>query len=76
MDALRADMQQLLFALRTKMRELREAARRLGKSFEVIENRGKGSHYRVRLGEKFTTIKSGELTPGCVRLIKKQLEIE
>lgn len=57
------------------LRELREAARLSGADFEIIVNRGKGSHYRVKLGERFTTIKSGELTPGYVRLIKKQLDI-
>jgi hypothetical protein len=42
----------------------------------VIETKGKGSHYRVNLGEKFTTIKSGELRPGYVNLIKRQLGVE
>jgi hypothetical protein len=41
------------------IRELREIAKRRGMIFEVSENRGKGSHYRVRLGDRFTTIKSG-----------------
>lgn len=57
------------------LRELREVARLSGMEFEITVNRGKGSHYRVRLGKKFTTIKSGELTPDYIRLIKKQLEI-
>ncbi|QND54141.1 type II toxin-antitoxin system HicA family toxin [Phyllobacterium sp. 628] len=57
------------------LRELRDIARRLEMTFEVVENRGKGSHYRVRLGDRFTTVKSGELTPGYVRLIRKQLGV-
>ncbi|WP_025089745.1 type II toxin-antitoxin system HicA family toxin [Brucella intermedia] len=58
------------------LRELREIAKKADKVFEVIENRGKGSHYRVKLGDRSTTIKSGEMTPGYVRLIKKQLGVE
>lgn len=58
------------------IRELREMARKMQVSFEVFENRGKGSHYRVKLGDRFTTVKSGELTPGYVRLIRKQLGVD
>lgn len=37
---------------------------------------GKGSHMRVFIGaEKSTTIKSGELPPGYVDLVLKQLGI-
>ncbi len=58
------------------LRELRKLASDTGKSFEVFENKGKGSHYRVMYDGRFTTVKSGELTPGYVRLIKKQLGID
>ena len=58
------------------LRELRALARTRGLVFEIVENRGKGSHYRVLFGERMTTIKSGELTPTYVRLIRKQLGIE
>lgn len=58
------------------IRELRKLANETGKFFEVTENRGKGSHYRVKLGDRRTTIKSGELTPNYVRLIKKQLGVD
>lgn len=58
------------------LRELRDTARRLKLDFEVVENRGKGSHYRVRLGDKSTTIKFCELTPTYIRLIRKQLGID
>jgi hypothetical protein len=60
------------------IRELRALARKTGKRFEVLRDHGKGSHYRVS-GDRFTTIKSGkagELKPGYVALIKKQLGIE
>lgn len=58
------------------IRELRRIAKENGLTFEITENRGKGSHYRVKLGGRRTIIKSGELTPLYVRLVKKQLGIE
>jgi hypothetical protein len=58
------------------LRELRKSARSLGLEFAVVVNLGKGSHYRVRLGSRETTIKSGELKPGYVRLIKAQLGLD
>jgi hypothetical protein len=58
------------------IRELRRIAKEKGLTFEVTENRGKGSHYRVKLGGRRTIIKSGELTPLYVKLVKKQLGIE
>ena len=58
------------------IRELRKTARKYGLRFEVIPDKGKGSHYRVHYGDKFTTVKSGELKPGYVSLIKKQLGVE
>ena len=58
------------------LRELKAFARRQNKPFEVFTDKGKGSHYRVCFDGKMTTIKSGELTPGYVRLIKKQLGID
>ncbi|MER8862471.1 hypothetical protein NKI19_01965 [Mesorhizobium sp. M0751] len=57
------------------IRELRKYARLKDLTFEVFENNGKGSHYRIKLGEQFTTVKSGELKPGYVKLIKKQLGV-
>lgn len=58
------------------LRELRKLARDSGTDFEVVTNKGKGSHYRVRFGQRWTIIKSGELTPGYVKLIKNQLGVE
>lgn len=53
------------------IRELRALARKEGKSFEVFTDRGKGSHYRVRFGDRITTIQSGELSELKVRTIKR-----
>lgn len=58
------------------IREPWKLAKSLGKDFEIYTDHGKGSHYRVKLGDRRTTIKSGELKPGYVRLIKKQLGVE
>jgi hypothetical protein len=58
------------------LQELRKIAKLNGVTFTIFENEGKGSHYRVEYDGRKTTLKSGELTPGYVRLIKKQLGIE
>jgi len=57
------------------IRELRKLARKQGQTFEVVTGRGKGSHYQVYFGKRTTTIKSGELRPGYVKLIKAQLGV-
>lgn len=58
------------------LRELRGEARRRGLEFRILESRGKGSHYRVHVGQRFTTVQSGELTPIMMRSIRKQLGLE
>ena len=58
------------------IRELRKWARKNGVHFEVIEDRGKGAHCRVELWSRNTIIKSGELRPGYVALIKRQLGVD
>lgn len=57
------------------LRELRKIARSNDWDLEVFTDKGKGSHYRVTMNGKMTTIKSGELTPGYVRIVKQQLGI-
>jgi hypothetical protein len=44
--------------------------------FRVEKAEGKGSHYRVYLGNKVSTVKNGELKPGYVKLIRRQLGLE
>ncbi|MGV1917634.1 hypothetical protein [uncultured Agrobacterium sp.] len=58
------------------LRELRKIAKDRQLHLEIFEDKGKGSHYRVKLNGKMTTIKSGELTPTYVRLVRKQLGID
>lgn len=55
------------------LRELRTLARKMGVEFEILQDKGKGSHYRVKFAGKMTTIQSGELDPKRVSRIKKQL---
>jgi mRNA interferase HicA len=58
------------------IRELRRYARKRGLHFAVIADKGKGSHCRIEVGDKYTFCKSGEIKPGYVALIKKQLGID
>ncbi|MEF2553802.1 hypothetical protein VQ042_21065 [Aurantimonas sp. A2-1-M11] len=58
------------------IRELRREAMKRGLAFRIVETRGKGSHYRVHLGERFTTVQSGELTPLMVRTLRRQLGMD
>lgn len=58
------------------IRELRALARKQGVAFDVFIDKGKGSHYRIRFGDRMTTIQSGELTRLMVRTIRRQLRID
>lgn len=54
---------------------LRRYARNHGLDFKVVKSRGKGSHVTVTLGNKRTIVKSGELKPGYVKILLKQLGV-
>ncbi len=58
------------------LRELRALARKQGRTFEVFTDKGKGSHYRVRFGDRLTTVQSGDLSNLMVARINKQLGID
>ncbi|MBX3574738.1 MAG: hypothetical protein KF694_20500 [Mesorhizobium sp.] len=58
------------------LRELRALARKQGRAFGVFTDKGKGSHYRVRFGDRLTTIQSGDLSNLMVARIRKQLGID
>lgn len=58
------------------LQQLRKLARKEGKLFGIMTNRGKGSHIRVTFGDRTTTIKDGELTPKYVSIVLGQLGIE
>ncbi len=57
------------------LKELRKLARSTGKDLRIVTNKGKGSYIRVTYDGNTTTVKDGELTPGYVKLLKKQLGI-
>ncbi len=52
---------------------LRRFARKQGLQLTITEKRGKGSHITVKLGTRRTIVKSGELQPGYVRVVLRQL---
>jgi len=56
------------------VRTLRKYAKARDIPFKVETKRGKGSHYRVRVGEKITTIQK-DLNPGRIERILKQLNV-
>jgi hypothetical protein len=58
------------------IRELRHEAKRRGLAFRLDKSAGKGSHYRLHVGDHFTTIQSGELTPLMMRTIRRQLRLD
>ena len=55
------------------LRILRAEARELGLEFQLDKAAGKGSHYRVRIGRRISTVQGGDLTPLQVRRIRKDL---
>ena len=55
------------------IRELRKIVKKAGLSFEIFTRQRKGSHYIIRIGNKMSTIKSGEITRQMEKIIKKQL---
>lgn len=55
------------------LRHLSRDAKAIGLALVVDMARGKGGHCVVRCGEKFSVIKSGEITPMMEKIIRKQL---
>jgi len=55
------------------LRALRKECRTHGWVLEVDKNLGKGSHYRISVNGRKTTVKSGDLSPGYIALIREQL---
>ncbi len=56
------------------LKELRLYAQLQGLPFRVDKKKGKGSHYRVRLGNRVSTVPK-RLTPTLKQVIRKQLGI-
>ena len=55
------------------IRQLRDHAKANGLVFRFDARKGKGGHGRVFVGEKFTTVPSGELKKPTLEAILKQL---
>ena len=54
----------------------RRYARSTGQLFRFDPTHGKGSHGRLYVGDRFTTVKRGELSTGLVAAMLRQLTID
>ncbi len=57
------------------IRRARRYARTSGQAFRFDPAHGKGSHGRLYVGPRFTTVKQGELSRGLVAAMLRQLNI-
>jgi mRNA interferase HicA len=57
------------------VQRVRKYDRRLELDFDFDPRTGKGSHGRIWLGERLTTVKQGELSKGLVRKMLRDLDI-
>jgi hypothetical protein len=57
------------------LRQLRRFCRKNGRSVSVDYTMGKGSHARITVDGKTTTIKAGDLSPAYIALLLKQLGV-
>ena len=55
------------------MRRLRRHCRKHGLTVSVDAARGKGSHVTLRVAGRRTIVKDGELAPGYIRMLLRQL---
>lgn len=58
------------------LRRLRRYARKHDLPFVYEPSRGKGSHAMVYLGDRMTTLSKGEIPPGRLRAMLRQLDID
>ena len=58
------------------IRRAKDYARRTGQPFRFEPTHGKGSHSRVYLGTRFTTVQRGELKKGVLAAMLRQLNID
>jgi len=57
------------------VRRARKHAKKAGRGFVYDPKRRKGSHGVLQAGRRRTTVKHGELKPGTLRSMLKQLDI-
>lgn len=58
------------------LRKLRRYAHGRGLRVEYLPDRGKGSHAQIRLGDRTTTVRRGELGRGLLRAMLRDLDID
>ena len=58
------------------IRRARRYARKHGLAVDFDPRRGKGSHARLQIGQRFTMVPYGELKPGTFRNLLRQLGID
>ena len=58
------------------LRLLKDECDALGFILEIRRSEGKGSHYRAYVGRHYTIVKSGELSPGYMNVVRKQLGLK
>ena len=58
------------------VRRLRRYARKRGLQVDYLPDRGKGSHAMIRLGTRTTSARRGELGPGLLRTMLRDLDID
>jgi len=58
------------------IRHLRQRARKQGKTLIVDRQHGKGSHWTVYVGDRFTTLADREFRPSLRRQITQTLGLE
>ena len=61
---------------RAFIRKVRRHARRHNLAFRFDARKGKGSHGRLYLGEKLTTVKYGTISPGLASKMLRDLGID
>lgn len=55
------------------LRDLRKEGRKKGFDVFIDYGQGKGSHAKIRIGDRRTVLKDGELSPGYIASVRKQL---
>lgn len=58
------------------LRKLRRYARKRGSTVDYLPNLGKGSHAGIWLGDRRTFLPRGELGPGLLRAMLRDLDID
>ena len=58
------------------LKRLKTYAKRNDLRYSFDPRKGRGSHGRVTVGDRFTTVKKGEFGPGLLRKMLRDLDID